>query len=736
MENSLNKEMNWLQKQIDNNPKSIVFARLAEQFLISNDYDKAIEICQQGLENHPDYATGYFILAKSLFGKKEFDEAEKQLKKVFYYDPKFLRAHKLYSELMKEIGWTRSVELSYKKILEIDPLDNTTRTLLDSFGNEEEPSIVAKDIQKEQPETKEPVADGLFEDDTDTDSFLDNTSEDDDYSDIFGDMDQPDDVKTEPFGDETSDLFADTDTETETEPATADDDDGLTAFTGFDEEPTTDEEPAAETLFEGSEDEDSDLEVASTEEETSPFFRHDTKEDEQEDESTSFEPSEMIHEDEESDDMAIDPESFFFEDETEDETADTELETSFDTHEEPELDETEETSFSMTDVDDEELLAEEESEEQPADFAPQEFEKEEARFSQILDEIFSPKLVEEEEREKQTLDTIERVVSKQDASTDEEEVETEADEDMDMDDDSEAFMSPDEVDAEEKDSSVPEQEIITKGGMAESLPQFQDEETADDDDAELPDELVTYEEDVEKLTSDLEDMEQQQIDAALSNAGSDEDIVDTEEMEEEEFSDFLSKMYGDEDDEPAVDEQGPEPETVTDEEEPEPESDADQGQLIGGSQSKPAAGPKPERITEKKPNVVSDEPDQEQENNLTSFTDDFIQGSVDGEDEVQATMEDFEDTEEDTSRLGVDDMVESDDDENLVFDEGLDDDELSAERPKEKFVTPTLGEIYAAQGQYEKAINVFELLLKKHPENEWYKSKLEYLRKRAQEESE
>jgi tetratricopeptide (TPR) repeat protein len=46
----------------------------------------------------------------------------------------------------------------------------------------------------------------------------------------------------------------------------------------------------------------------------------------------------------------------------------------------------------------------------------------------------------------------------------------------------------------------------------------------------------------------------------------------------------------------------------------------------------------------------------------------------------------------------------------------------SKDRTKEKFVTPTLGEIYAAQGQYEKAIDVFEMLSKRHPENEWYQT--------------
>ncbi|NIR48389.1 tetratricopeptide repeat protein, partial [candidate division KSB1 bacterium] len=46
---------------------------------------------------------------------------------------------------------------------------------------------------------------------------------------------------------------------------------------------------------------------------------------------------------------------------------------------------------------------------------------------------------------------------------------------------------------------------------------------------------------------------------------------------------------------------------------------------------------------------------------------------------------------------------------------------------------PTLGEIYAAQGQYAKAIDVFELLLKKHPDNESYAKKIEMLKKKLEE---
>ena len=56
-----------------------------------------------------------------------------------------------------------------------------------------------------------------------------------------------------------------------------------------------------------------------------------------------------------------------------------------------------------------------------------------------------------------------------------------------------------------------------------------------------------------------------------------------------------------------------------------------------------------------------------------------------------------------------------------------------SQRKKEKIVTSTLGEIYAAQHQYAKAIGVYEILRRKEPDNEFYKQKIEYLQKKLEE---
>ncbi|MBN1154759.1 tetratricopeptide repeat protein [candidate division KSB1 bacterium] len=53
--------------------------------------------------------------------------------------------------------------------------------------------------------------------------------------------------------------------------------------------------------------------------------------------------------------------------------------------------------------------------------------------------------------------------------------------------------------------------------------------------------------------------------------------------------------------------------------------------------------------------------------------------------------------------------------------------------PPSKLVTPTLGEIYISQGQYNKALGVYQLLHKNNPENELYIQKIEFLKKKLEE---
>jgi tetratricopeptide (TPR) repeat protein len=151
MSQNFSDEIAWLKNRISENPSSMLFARLAERYLQLAETDHAIEVCRDGLKYHSEYATAHLILAKCFFAQKLYDEAEKQLKKAILCDPHYLMAHKLYSDLMSEIGWISSVEASYNKILEVDPLDKKIQHSLKNLRNieTEEPVIEESNLPYE-----------------------------------------------------------------------------------------------------------------------------------------------------------------------------------------------------------------------------------------------------------------------------------------------------------------------------------------------------------------------------------------------------------------------------------------------------------------------------------------------------------------------------------------------------------------------------------------------------------
>jgi len=126
-------DLKYLEAKLKQNPDSILFARLAEAYLEINRIDDAIKLCEIGLRKHPYYVTGHYIMSKCYFKKKQFDNAEKELKRVLLFDPQYIAAHRDYADLMVQIGWHSSCEASYEKIFMIDPLNKKARKKLDEL---------------------------------------------------------------------------------------------------------------------------------------------------------------------------------------------------------------------------------------------------------------------------------------------------------------------------------------------------------------------------------------------------------------------------------------------------------------------------------------------------------------------------------------------------------------------------------------------------------------------------
>lgn len=133
MQRSIKEEVRYLEGKLSKNANSILFARLADTYLQMDRVDDAIELCEKGIRKHPYYVTGHFVLGKCYFKKKLFDQAEKELKRVLLFDPKYIAAHRDYGELMAQIGWHNSSEMSYNEILRIDPFNESARKRLEEL---------------------------------------------------------------------------------------------------------------------------------------------------------------------------------------------------------------------------------------------------------------------------------------------------------------------------------------------------------------------------------------------------------------------------------------------------------------------------------------------------------------------------------------------------------------------------------------------------------------------------
>jgi len=154
-------ELEHLQEILHNNPESYIFARLADRYLENEDTYRAVQICEDGLKQHPHYVNGHFIYAKALLAIEELDRAEAELKRVLLYDPKHLGARYYVAQIARSRGWTQNYLTELETILSIDPLFERAGTLLQNIQEELRESkgeVFEKSEQVPHPKAKKEIA--------------------------------------------------------------------------------------------------------------------------------------------------------------------------------------------------------------------------------------------------------------------------------------------------------------------------------------------------------------------------------------------------------------------------------------------------------------------------------------------------------------------------------------------------------------------------------------------------
>ncbi|MBN2201697.1 tetratricopeptide repeat protein [bacterium] len=126
--------LDYLESRLRDNPKSLLFARLADEYLKRGNSDDALVLCTEGVKHHPYYTTGYFVLARAHVLRKEYDKAEAALKKVLSHDQQYLSAQKLLGDILVKTGWEAAASEHYASVIDSDPMEDRVRDLMKRYS--------------------------------------------------------------------------------------------------------------------------------------------------------------------------------------------------------------------------------------------------------------------------------------------------------------------------------------------------------------------------------------------------------------------------------------------------------------------------------------------------------------------------------------------------------------------------------------------------------------------------
>jgi tetratricopeptide (TPR) repeat protein len=105
------------------NPRSRVFAPLAEAYRKIGMFDESLKILRGGIKNHPDYVLGYIVLAHVYFDLERFELAYSNLRPFVSKNLDNPTLQKLFAETCYRLGYSEESLNTYKYLMFLNPKD-------------------------------------------------------------------------------------------------------------------------------------------------------------------------------------------------------------------------------------------------------------------------------------------------------------------------------------------------------------------------------------------------------------------------------------------------------------------------------------------------------------------------------------------------------------------------------------------------------------------------------------
>lgn len=123
-----------LRRRVREDPASIAFAALAEEYRRAQRLREAIETARAGLAHHPTYATARVTLGRALLESGALDEARRELEQALAAAPENLAAIRALAEAHHQGGATDQARALARRGVALAPQDRDLRALLDELG--------------------------------------------------------------------------------------------------------------------------------------------------------------------------------------------------------------------------------------------------------------------------------------------------------------------------------------------------------------------------------------------------------------------------------------------------------------------------------------------------------------------------------------------------------------------------------------------------------------------------
>lgn len=149
-------EIEQLTEKLLADPKSRIFAQLADAYRKCAMYDEAIDTAKKGLEIHPNYAVAHLILGRCYMAKKMYALAREEFELTVRNDPQNLVGYRLLAETYERQNMYPEAVRFYQMVLDLDPTNADIAEKVENLKGAIRPAEPPRPQPALEPETPSP----------------------------------------------------------------------------------------------------------------------------------------------------------------------------------------------------------------------------------------------------------------------------------------------------------------------------------------------------------------------------------------------------------------------------------------------------------------------------------------------------------------------------------------------------------------------------------------------------